>query len=87
MPTYRIPILVWEDHEGLFTACAVEPVSQLVGTGTNARGAVAQMKQYLEWSYANEAWRIPPEISDEELRFQPVSVLSLIHISEPTRPY
>ena len=87
MPTYRIPILVWEDHEGLFTACAVEPVSQLVGTGTNARGAVAQMKQYLEWSYANEAWRIPPEISDEELRFQPVSVRPVYTDGDEGRRY
>ena len=87
MPNYRIPILVWQDHEGLFTACAVEPLSQLVGTGTNARGAIAQMKQYLEWSYGNEGWSTPPEISDEKLRFHSVSVRPVYSDGDDGRRY
>ena len=74
MPGYRIPILVWQDYEGLFTACPVEPTSELVGTSTSLRDAVAQVKSYLEYAYAHDAWLDEPEISKERLEFVPVTV-------------
>ena len=86
MPSFRIPVLIWQDHEGLFTACPVEPATKLVGTGTTARQALAQIKQYLEWSAANDDWLRDPEISDEEVRFISVTVRP-IYVNEDDRRY
>ena len=39
MPTFRVPVLVWQDHEGFFTAACVEADSG--GDDTAALGKTA----------------------------------------------
>ena len=43
MPTHHVPILLFQDSEGFWTAQLVEPVSPLVGTGETLADALAQL--------------------------------------------
>lgn len=74
MPNYNCPILVWQDAQGLFTACPVEPETNLAGTGRNAGAAVEQVRKYLDWSYRNDPCQIAPDILDPELASVTVDV-------------
>ena len=52
MPTLRVPVLVWQDHEGFFTATRVETCSNEhkgAAIGKTAAEALTQLKSYLNW--------------------------------------
>ena len=52
MPTYRYPVLVWEDGEGYFNACPVE-TDEPVGLGRTTSEALRQVEEGLAWSFEN----------------------------------
>lgn len=74
MAIYRIPILVWQDWEGVFTAAAVDIESQHVGTAVSAAGAVRQMKGYMQWLYRRNPWMAGPDFLEPKLVYQRVTV-------------
>jgi hypothetical protein len=59
MPTYRYPVLVWEDGEGYFNACPVE-TDEPVGLGRTTSEALRQVEEGLAWSF-EEGWRATPD--------------------------
>lgn len=61
MPTYRIPVLIWEDHSGYFTANLVEDQEAPAGVGATAAEALSQVKEYLEWVYQNQSSHSLPD--------------------------
>ena len=79
MPTYRVPVLVWQDHGGGYCACAVEPWlggEQGVGVADTASDALGQVKNYLNWRYKQERWLDAPDLLDTEV----------IHLTVQVRP-
>ncbi len=68
---HRFPVLVWEDFTGRFSARLVddeeEPMIPLAGFGNTAREALAQLKEYLNWSFEREPWRSGPDFHDPQL--------------------
>src|SRR5262245_140864 len=74
MAIHRFPILVWEDHEGFFTACPVESDTDLAGIDRNPAAAVRQVKAHLEWLYKQEPWTPAPDLQDPVLFHAAVAV-------------
>ncbi|MEW6125592.1 MAG: AAA family ATPase [Acidobacteriota bacterium] len=68
MPSFRFPILIWEDHEGYFTACPVEGFyNTFAGIGRSASEAVFQLKEFLAYHYEKNPWAAPPDFHDAKL--------------------
>src|SRR5690349_17104291 len=68
---HRFPVLVWEDFTGRFSARLIDdeedPALRLAGFGRTAREALAQLKEYLNWSFEHEPWRSAPDFLDPQL--------------------
>jgi ATP-dependent Clp protease ATP-binding subunit ClpC len=68
MPTYRFPILLWQDFEGFFTANPVEGFfSRYVGMARNAGDAVFQLKELLVYLYDKYPGTAEPDFHDAKL--------------------
>lgn len=68
---HRYPVLVWEDLTGRYSARLIDdeedPATPLAGFGSTAREALAQLKEYLVWSFEKEPWRSTPDFHDPQL--------------------
>jgi ATP-dependent Clp protease ATP-binding subunit ClpC len=68
---HRFPVLVWEDWTGTFSARLVDDEenlgSPLAGFGPTAREALAQLKEYLVWSFEHEPWRSAADFLDPRI--------------------
>lgn len=68
---HRFPVLVWQDFTGHFSARLIDdeedPAIPLAGFGRTAREALAQLKEYLNWSFEHEPWRSAPDFIDPQL--------------------
>lgn len=76
MPHYRVPVLLWQDFEGAFTAAPVEsglaegdmPGGQsLAAVDATAGGALEQIKDFLQWQFKQNPWSTPPDFLDPVL--------------------
>src|ERR1044072_1859657 len=67
----RFPVIVWEDFTGRYSARLIDdeedPANPLAGFGRTAREALAQLKEYLTWSFDHEPWRTAPDFLDPQL--------------------
>lgn len=65
MAVFRFPILLSENFSGFVTAqCVGEDVSAFA---VNKDAAIAQVKEYLQWFYAESWWREPEEFGAADL--------------------
>jgi ATP-dependent Clp protease ATP-binding subunit ClpC len=68
---HRFPVLIWEDFTGRYSARLIDdqedPLIPLAGFGRTAREALAQLKEYLTWSFEHEPWRTAPDFLDPQL--------------------
>lgn len=66
MATFRIPVLIWQNHHGSFTAQAVtgEDYFPPAAFAEKKDSAVAGVKEYLRWLFEEEWWREPPEFDE-----------------------
>lgn len=68
---HRFPVLVWEDFTGRYSARLVDDEEDatvpLAGFGGSAREALAQLKEYLVWSFEREPWRSAPDFLEPKL--------------------
>ncbi|HEX3253139.1 MAG TPA: AAA family ATPase [Pyrinomonadaceae bacterium] len=68
---HRFPVLVWEDFTGRFTARLIDDEEDqsnpLAGFGRTPREALAQLKEYLAWSFDHDRWRSAPDFQDPQL--------------------
>lgn len=68
---HRFPVLVWEDWTGSFSARLVDDEdylgAPLAGFGPTAREALAQLKEYLVWSFEHEPWRSAADFLDPRI--------------------
>src|SRR5689334_18095541 len=68
MPTYRFPILIWQDYEGYVTANPVEGfLARYAGCGRTVNEAVFQLKELLTYLYDNHPWTAEPDFEDAKL--------------------
>jgi ATP-dependent Clp protease ATP-binding subunit ClpC len=67
MPTYRYPILIWEDFTGHFTARLVEDPEAPAGFGATKSDALFQLKDYLNWTILNRPWVAEPDFHNAAL--------------------
>jgi ATP-dependent Clp protease ATP-binding subunit ClpC len=67
MPTYRYPVLIWQDHAGAWTACLVEGDENAAAAGPSADRAKEQVQEYLAWSYKQNLWLPKPDFLDPQL--------------------
>ncbi len=74
MPTYRFPVLVWQDYEGAFTAQPVGFDSEAAAVDASAAGALRQVKNYLQWLYKQRPWMEGPEFVEAHLSHTRVTV-------------
>ncbi len=76
MSTQRIPLLVWQDFEGGWSAALLEPhlgEPEIAALGKTAADAVRQMQAYLQWHLKGNSW-LTPDFLDPELIFYRVPV-------------
>ena len=68
---HRFPVIVWEDFTGRYSARLIDdeedPSNPLAGFGRTAREALAQLKEYLTWSFEHEPYRSAPDFLDPQL--------------------
>src|SRR6185503_12383412 len=68
---HRFPVLIWEDFTGRYSARLIDdeedPTMPLAGFGRTAREALAQLKEYLTWSFDQTPWRTVPDFLDPQL--------------------
>jgi len=86
MPTYRFPVLVWEDHSGYFTARLVEEVDAPAGFGETASEAVYQLKEVLDWSFQKYPWRSTPDFNDPKLILLRLEIRPEYHVGDRIFP-
>ncbi len=70
MATFRIPILIWQDFGGNFTAHAITGEGEYFPPAAfNAKKdrAVSELKEHLQWLFEDEYWREQPEYSEAKL--------------------
>ncbi|MDX2032646.1 MAG: AAA family ATPase [Blastocatellia bacterium] len=67
MPTYRYPVLLWEDDGGNFTAALVEEGEAPAAHAPTAAEALSQIKEYLDWNLAKYPWQTGPDFNDAKL--------------------
>ena len=85
MVRLKYPLLVWDD-EGAFTARTLDG-PEAVAVGTTLRKAVDQIKSCLESIRKTSDWLPPPDFSEPELCFFPVSVRSAYQVGPGVRNY
>ncbi len=76
MTTYRLPILVWRDVQGGYTAASVEPnlgEPTMVGVADTPSDAIRQVRSYVNWILRKEPWLVP-DFHDPSLLHVRVSV-------------
>jgi ATP-dependent Clp protease ATP-binding subunit ClpC len=86
MPTYRFPLLTWEDHSGYFTARLVEDQEAPAGFGATADEAIYQLKEMLDWSYQKYPWRPAPDFNDPKLILLRLEIRPEYHANERIYP-
>jgi len=91
MSSYRFPVLVWEDYAGRFTARPVElhvwpEYAPLVTVEGSARGAVARLKDILEWALARTPWLPAPDFNDPKVFSYHVALRPEYHTHERSYP-
>ena len=64
--TYRFPVLVWQDHQGSYTANLVEWDAR-AGVGRSAKAALEQLEDLLEWQYQQGHAAIAPDFLEPEI--------------------
>jgi ATP-dependent Clp protease ATP-binding subunit ClpC len=61
--SYRVPVLVWKDHEGFHTASLIE-WDEPPAVALKAADALRQLADYLQWLYQNHPWRPGPQLGE-----------------------
>jgi ATP-dependent Clp protease ATP-binding subunit ClpC len=84
MPTYRLPVLVWQDYENQFTASLAE--YDQAGIGSTADAALMQLKEYLSWFYQTYQWHPEPDFLDARLITYKVAVRPQYVVEERIYP-
>lgn len=69
MANFRIPVLVWQDCGGSFTAQAVAGGDYFPAAAFAERrdAAISEVKEYLQWLFETEWWREADEFEDVKL--------------------
>lgn len=85
MSVHRLPVLVWEDHAGGFTACLVEDEDGVAAFADSSAGAVEQLKDYLASHYKDYPSARAPDFSQAKLQSFRVSVRPEYRVLEDGR--
>ncbi|MCB9895416.1 MAG: ATP-dependent Clp protease ATP-binding subunit [Planctomycetes bacterium] len=72
MSVMRVPILVWRDHSGLYTAAVVEQ-PDTAAVGTSAQECLSQLRHHLTWVQRNRPWEFP-DVDTQEPKLTRVQV-------------
>lgn len=71
MATFRIPILIWRNFGGSYTAQAVTGGEDFFAPpaafAERRDEAISEVKEYLQWLFEREWWREPAEFAELEL--------------------
>lgn len=69
MANFRIPVLVWQDFGGSFTAQAVTGEDYFPPAAFSAKRdeAVSEVKEYLQWLFESEWWREAEDFEELKL--------------------
>src|SRR4051794_18693818 len=70
---YRFPLLVWQDHQGAYTASLLE-WDFPAGYGKTHTDAVEQVHDFLEWGYRKQLWSAEPDFLDPRLETYKVPI-------------
>lgn len=77
MPVYRVPLLVWQDWEGFWTAAPLDPGlsgDESAAVDATAERAARQVQSYVEWWFEQNSWPFPPDFLEPELIHARVSI-------------
>lgn len=85
MKIARVPVVVWSDGDGRYTACLVGD-SRLSGYGATAAEAVRQIKEFLAWITEEHTWTPPVEFAGAELVRVSVGVRPEYRVKERVFP-
>lgn len=75
MATLHLPVLIWPDAAGGFTAALLGDSENAAAHGATARDTLHQLKELLEWRTENEPWNVDPDLTEPSLIEVKVEVL------------
>jgi ATP-dependent Clp protease ATP-binding subunit ClpC len=84
MATYRFPILIWEDHQGAFTAATVD--RDLEAVAATRAEALEQLREYLTWRFKEDGWLEPPDFVEPAVVHFKVNVRPEYRIDDKIYP-
>lgn len=64
--THRFPVLVWQDHQGWYTAGLLEWEAR-AGAGRSAKAALDQLEDLLQWHYQQHPGMAGPDFLEPEI--------------------
>lgn len=70
MASIKLPVLIWQDFGGSFTAHAVTGDGEYfppAAFSAKKDQAISELKEYLQWLFEEEDWRDAPEYSDAKM--------------------
>jgi ATP-dependent Clp protease ATP-binding subunit ClpC len=65
MAVFKFPVLLSENFNGFVTALCIG--EEVTGFGETSQAAINQVKEYLQWFYADAWWREPEEFGEATL--------------------
>ena len=74
MSVLRLPILIWREHGGLYTAAVVEQ-PDIASVGASAQECLSQLRHHLTWLQRTHPWDFPDaDVNEPKLTRVPVEV-------------
>ena len=89
MPNYRVPLLVWQDLEGFWTAAPVEiglAGDAAAAVDATAERAIKQLQSYLQWWFRRIPWLSVPDFLEPALISAHVSIRPQYHAGPRVYP-
>jgi ATP-dependent Clp protease ATP-binding subunit ClpC len=89
MPIYRVPLLVWQDLGGFWTAAPLDPGlggDQAAAVAATAERATKQLQAYFEWWFDECRWAGPPDFLEPELTHATVAIRPQYYESDRVYP-
>ena len=84
MPTYRFPVLLWQDSSRTRHALLADR-PDIAGVGSSDRDALSDLRDYIEWAFESQQPFAVPDFTDAQLEFHKVEVRP--EYATPTRAW
>ncbi|MEM7236158.1 MAG: hypothetical protein AAF517_28600, partial [Planctomycetota bacterium] len=86
MAAYRVPVLIWRDLSGFYSARWVEDTEERAAVSEVRERAIKELRAYLKWYFENDPWARAPDFFDARVLWIGVTVQSEYRFDDRTYP-